>query len=332
VNDRMTISVIVPVFNNAADLRECIAALARITTPECEILVVDDCSTDESAAVAAELGARVVMLGHNSGPATARNRGARLATGEILFFVDADVVVADGVVARVAAAFAEDPDLAAVFGSYDSKPRATGVVSCFRNLLHHYTHQTANSEAFTFWAGCGAIRRRAFESVGGFDERWTRPSIEDIELGYRLRDAGHRIRLDRDLLCTHLKRWTLGSMVRTDLVARAIPWTRLILQQQAAPRDLNLRSDQRVSVALVAVAGLSLAAAPFQIEALLVAALALGAIAAINLPFYRFLSHQRGAVFALACFPLHLIYFATSGLGFAYAWLERQISRLGVRR
>ena len=77
-------------------------------------------------------------------------------------------------------------------------PRLQGVVSQYRNLLHHFVHQHGNSEASTFWAGCGAIRRSVFEEMGGFDEqRFPTPSIEDIELGYRLRQAGHRILLDK---------------------------------------------------------------------------------------------------------------------------------------
>ena len=84
------------------------------------------------------------------------------------------------------------------------------MVSQYRNLLHHFVHQEGNPEASTFWAGCGAVRRAAFDAVAGYDEaRFRRPSIEDIELGYRLRRAGYRIRLDRDLQCTHLKRWRL---------------------------------------------------------------------------------------------------------------------------
>ena len=58
------------------------------------------------------------------------------------------------------------------------------MVSQYRNLLHHFVHQHGHAEASTFWAGCGAIRRAAFDAVGGFDAaRFPRPSIEDIELG-----------------------------------------------------------------------------------------------------------------------------------------------------
>src|SRR5207244_10593392 len=95
---------------------------------------------------------------------------------------------------------------------------------------------------------------------GEFDaSRVHRASIEDIEFGYRLRAAGHRIRLDPGLQGTHLKRWTLGSIVGTDVKRRALPWARLILESGHAPDDLNLARSQRVSAGLV---GLAAASAP----------------------------------------------------------------------
>src|SRR3989442_4923268 len=124
------------------------------------------------------------------------------------------------------------------------------MVSRYRNLLHHFVHQRGKPDASTFWAGCGAIRRHTFEEVRGFDAaRFPRPSIEDIELGYRLRAAGHRIRLDPRLQGTHLKRWTLGSILRTDIAQRALPWSRLILKSGQAPPALNLTTGQPASAA-----------------------------------------------------------------------------------
>jgi len=326
----MSISIIVPAYNNPSDLRECLSALLPSSRPDSEIIVVDDGSTDDMASVAAGTGLRLLRLPENSGSSVARNHGARAARGDILLFVDADVVVAPGAVARVARTFAEYPEVAAVFGSYDTRPRAQGVVSQYRNLLHHYVHQEGNPEASTFWAGCGAIRRTVFEAVGGFDERMPGTSIEDIELGYRLRQAGYRIFLDKDLRCTHLKRWTLRSVIRTDLAARAVPWARLILERRTAPRDLNLTGEQRVSLALVGLAGPLLLLALYRYEFFALAAAALLAVLVLNGRLYRFFYRQRGLRFAVACVPLHFVYFLCSGLGFLYVWVGDQLR--GSRR
>jgi hypothetical protein len=313
------ISIVVPVYDGAATLGECLAALVASTMPGDEIIVVDDGSTDRSADLARDVGVAVVRLPGNRGPAAARNAGARIARGDVLLFVDADVVLAADAVARVRATLAARPELAAMFGSYDDRPRAETVVSQYRNLLHRYVHQQGSPEAFSFWAGCGAVRRAAFAEVGGFDERAWRWSIEDIELGYRLRAAGHRIFLDKELACTHLKRWTLSSMLRTDLTARAIPWTRLILESPRAAHDLNLTLAQRYSVALVGLALATFVLALRWPALLAVGLTAFAAVVVLNRDFYVFLAGRRGVGFALASIPLHGLYFVCSGLGFAYA-------------
>ena len=110
-----------------------------------------------------------------------------------MFFVDADVTVPSDAVGQVATLFQGEPDIAALFGSYDDNPGEATFLSQYRNLLHHYVHQHAREDAATFWGACGAIRRDVFLALGGFDETYAKPSIEDIELGYRLKQAGYSI-------------------------------------------------------------------------------------------------------------------------------------------
>jgi GT2 family glycosyltransferase len=318
------VSAIVPVYNRAAELAQCLAALRGQRGVAMEVVVVDDGSTDDSADVAASLSDRVIRLPRRSGAAVARNEGVRNACADVLLFIDSDVLVAPGTARHALDALAKNPDYDAVFGSYDAVPRADGIVSVFRNLLHHYTHQTADREAVTFWAGCGAMRKSAFERIGGFDAAWE--GIEDIELGYRLRDHGHRILLDRDMQVTHTKRWTFGSMVRTDFRARAIPWSRLILARGSAPDALNVRTSQRVSVALALVVALGLMLAPVRPAALWGAAAAWTAVAWLNRDFYAFLARTRGWLACAAGLPLHLTYLLTAGLGYVYARAERALS------
>src|SRR6516165_596109 len=250
------VSVIVPVYNNPDQLSQCLLALRTATGADTELIVVDDASTDDVSSTAAHFGTRFLRLTRNAGPAAARNHGARYARGQMLFFVDADVVVPNDAIGRIQTVLDRHGEIAAVFGSYDACPAAPGLVSRYRNLLHHFVHQTGKAEAATFWAGCGAVMRPAFDRVGGFDERrFPRPSIEDIELGYRLRRAGYRIFLDKSLQCMHLKRWTLRSIIHTDVVSRAIPWSRLIHVSCDAPDDLNVSCSPKASVALIALAG-----------------------------------------------------------------------------
>ena len=298
------------------------------------MIVVDDGSRDDSAAVAERLGARVLRMVGRSGPAAARNRGAREARGEIVVFIDADCEANPETFRRLRAVFQSDPSPDAAFGSYDDAPVAPTLVSQFKNLLHHYTHQTANRSASTFWAGCGAIRRAVFLEAGGFDEvKFDRPSIEDIDLGVRLVRAGRQIVLDPAITVRHHKRWTLRSMIRTDVFDRAIPWTRLMHESGNIPIDLNLRLHNRLSAVLI-VAG---------IVALLIsvrvgthwtfpaAAIAFGVATVLNLDLYRFFARKRGVSFLLAAVPLHFLYYVYSVAGYVAGIVVHRFSS-GTRR
>jgi GT2 family glycosyltransferase len=322
MNQPTRISIIVPAYNSSKELKECLGALKASFYSGLEIIVVDDASTDETPSVAALMGAYVLRLAKNSGPAAARNYGSRHAHGEILFFVDADVVVKPETVSHIVKFFEEHPDVAAVFGSYDAFPRAKGIVSQYRNLLHHFVHQNSHPEASTFWAGCGAIRRSVFEMIGCFDEkRFPRSSIEDIELGYRLRQTGHRILLDKTLQGTHLKRWTLRSVIRTDILCRAIPWTRLIMESTHILNDLNLKWSQRLSGVLVLLACLFLPLAAVRLESIAFSAIALLVVVFLNRGLYAFFLRKHGFLFTLACIPLHLLYYLYSILSYFYVWV-----------
>jgi GT2 family glycosyltransferase len=330
------ISIIIPVYNGAAYLEACLQSIRDLRPPPLECIVVDDGSTDGSVEIAQAAGVAVVSSPERRGPAHARNLGARTARGEILLFVDADVMVSPDALARLAARFSEDPERDAVIGSYDQDPGSPDLISQYRYLLHCYTHQRGQARTCVFWTGCGAIRTAVFWAHGGFDETRTRPSMEDVELGIRLHQAGGQIWLDKGLQVKHLKRLSLPGLIQTDLADRAIPWTVLILRSRHMPADLNLKWGQRVSVlasgwAVLAVilAVIFAAGSGAQVAAWLVlsAAIAALAVAFLNRGFYGFLAGVRGPWFALRAFPLHCLYFLCCGAGFAaglaaYEWGE----------
>jgi hypothetical protein len=316
------LSVIVPVLNGAKILPKTLGALVGSDLPRefWELVVVDDGSRDDTVTVAAEHADSIVRLaGRPHGPSYARNRGAEVARGEILVFIDADVVVHSDTLRRFAWAFADHADVAAVFGSYDAHPPSPGLVSQYRNLLHHYVHQQNAGDAETFWAGCGAIRRAAFLDAGMYNEwHFSRPQIEDIELGHRLRDHGHRIVLRPEIQGTHLKRWSLGNVLATDLKDRGVPWTRLLIRRGEATeaKSLNLAMKEKVCTVLVWLALVATVVAAVLLEPLVLAAagLLVATVLAVNLPLYRFFRRARGLIFALGVLPLHLAYYILNGV------------------
>lgn len=318
------ISVIVPVYNGGEAWRRCLDALLALNPAPHEIIAVDDGSTDGSENIAADLGVRSLKtLSPRSGPAVARNLGAAHAEGEILWFLDSDVVAQPNALLQIEQAF-RDPQVAAIFGSYDDAPGAPDFLSQYRNLLHHYVHQNSLEDTTSFWAGCGAIRRHVFERVGGFSSSYARPSIEDIELGYRLHRMNYRVRLVKALQVKHLKRWTLRGMLHTDIRDRAIPWAELLAQERGLPRDLNLKVSHRIS-AILCWFVLAASCVAFLIPPVGLMSVALiVALIALNLDLYRFFYHQRGPVFLLGALPMHWLYYLYSSAAFAFVLLRNK--------
>jgi hypothetical protein len=333
------VSVVVPVHDGAAVLALSLPALAASDLPrdDWELVVVDDASTDDSPQLAEAHADAVIRLeGPARGPAFARNRGAAEASGDVIVFVDADVRVRPDALRLFRDTLRDNPGVCAVFGAYDTEPAAPGLVSQYRNLVHHRVHADHAGDADTFWAGCGAIRRSAFQQAGGFDAtRYPRPQIEDIELGYRLRALGCRILVRPEIQGTHLKKWTLLGMVVNDVRDRGIPWMRLLLEGASAGRGtLNIRPEERLMTVAAAVGVLALGAAPFvagrTLMALAVACILL--VLALNLPLFRWFARIRGVGFAFGTVPLRLLYYALNAVSGSAAVVQHFVSPAGRRQ
>ena len=326
MSDGPRLSVIVPAHQGAGILADTLGALRAAESPGVpwELVVVDDGSTDETAGVAARFADRVVRLdGLPKGPAAARNAGVELARGEWLLFVDADVRVRPDTLRRFWESVENHPAAAAIFGTYDATPAHPGLVSRYRNLLHRYVHLSGAGPAETFWAGLGGVRADRFRLAGGFDaERYPRPQIEDIEFGYRLRDAGAVIMLDPEIQATHLKGWTLGRMVVTDFRDRAIPWTRLLLERRgrrSPTLNISPNEQRRVLVAGAVWAAGALAVLRSDPGFAWLALGLLAVLAASNLAVYRWFAAEQGIRIAVAAVPLHLWYYLSNALAVSVA-------------
>jgi len=318
------LSIVVPVHNGAGMLARCLAAIAARMNDDDELIVVDDGSTEDVRSVAAQIG-RVIRLEPQAGVAAARNRGAAAASRAVLCFLDADVVIHADTLALGRERMAEQA-VDALIGSYDDAPEAPSIVSRFKNLAHHYFHQRAAGPVSSFWGACGFIRRDVFAAAGGFDERrFSEPSIEDVELGWRLTDRGARIVLDPRVQVTHLKRWTLRSLIFTDVVRRAMPWVRWSIERRQLPAELNASVAQRLAallaVALVVTSALALISrlAWLPLAAILVVAVAL------NLGLWRLFWQKGGWPLLATGFFLQQLYYLCALTGLAagaarYGW------------
>ena len=319
VADQQTLTVVVPAYQAATYLEKCLTGLQRGGFDPKRIIVVDDGSTDDTSAVASRFGVVVVRHERGQGASAARNTGAAMVESEIICFVDADVIVHEGTATMMVGAFENDPDLDALFGSYDAAPTAKRLVSRYRNLLHHYVHHQSAGEIASFWTGFGAVKASVFHELGGFDS--TTENVEDVDFGMRMKRAGRKAVLDPTILSTHLKDWRLLNMLKVDLLGRAVPWAKLMLLRHGMASDLNTSPLHQLNVVLVGCMGLSLVAAlhsPWMFWASLTF---LALFVAVNFRFFGYLWKQGGIRLALISIPLHVAHYACAGAGFAYVFL-----------
>ena len=323
----LKISIIIPVYKGGDTFRCCVKAMERLEPSPEEIIVVADGGFEKDNPPDEQARLKIIETPFRGGPAKARNIGARAAKGDILLFIDADVVVEPDIVKRVREIYRDDPELTALMGSYDDNPGQANFLSQYRNLLHHYVHQNAKENASTFWGACGAVKRKAFLDLGGFDEKISKPAMEDIEIGYRMKQHGYRIRLCKNIQVKHLKRWEAISILKTDFFQRALPWTELILKYRHFSNDLNIDTSSRVSVMLTFCLILSFLIVPFWPKVMAVTALLTFILLYINADLYKFFYRKRGLKFTLMALPWHWLYFFYSGLGFLLGLGKHKVLR-----
>jgi glycosyltransferase involved in cell wall biosynthesis len=323
------VSVVIPVYNSPRTLERCLDAVCAQLGPSDEVIVVDDGSTDDLRSVASRFRVTLVRLDRQSGAAAARNRGADRATRPVLLFVDADIVLHPDALVRGRAHFVAS-SVDGVIGSYDDTPEARTLISQFKNLAHHYFHQRAEGRVASFWSGCGFIKRELFLAAGGFDEqRFSRPSIEDVELGWRLTDRGGHIVLDPRIQGTHLKRWTLGGLIKTDVFYRAVPWVRWSLERRRFGGELNASPLQQIALLIAILLVVSGLAAISSGAARVSLAVLVGLALAINQALFRLFWRRGGAGLFVAGFLLQQVYYYCALVGLLlgiarYCWPGRR--------
>jgi glycosyltransferase involved in cell wall biosynthesis len=192
------VSFVVPVKNDAQRLRRCLSSIINNDYPRelIEVIVVDNESTDDSPRAAREYGA-IVLRSTSPRVAELRNRGARAALGTIVAFADSDHEIDRQWIATAVAVLSR-PDVTATGAPYVTDPSANWV-----QLQYDGLRARAEQQQDVTWLGSGnfAVKRTAFERVGGFDASLT--ACEDVDLCNRLRLAGHRIVSDPGLRSVH---------------------------------------------------------------------------------------------------------------------------------
>jgi cellulose synthase/poly-beta-1,6-N-acetylglucosamine synthase-like glycosyltransferase len=310
----LSLSVIVPVHNGAATLDQALIAIlaSEMLRDDFELIVVDDASSDGSATVAARYADTVVRLtGRESGPAYARNRGAELARGEVIAFVDADAMVQSRTLPGMLEMLAAHSGLDAIAASHDQTPAESNFASQYWNLLVHFGEQRYAAKVGSFTSGCAAIRRSVLLAVGMYDEwRFGTACLESVELGKRLVEAGYGVLLSRELQVTQLKRWTIWSVCReawdrSSLLARSLGYQRT---RESAPTEVVFTLSRTVAPAFAVICTIFLCSAFFAEPGhLLAVTMVVTGLIILNLSVHRFFARTRGLAFAIAAAPVHVL-------------------------
>ena len=319
------ISVVMPAYNAEATLARALQGVVDQLGPRDELIVVDDGSTDRTAEIAESFQVRPIRMPSNQGVSPSRNAGAAAAQGEILFFADADAMLAPGALERAHDQLEADPSCAAVVGIYSADGGPGNTVSRVKNLWIRYTYLRAGEWIDWVFTCAMAVRREAFEAVGGFVSaagvRW---GGDDIELGLRLTRGGYRIRLDPGIQTTHLRRYDTVGLLLNDFCRstgfaslgwRTLGWRTLLRDRRFA----NIDARFLAGLPLVGGTAAMLWAAPAAPGLLLLAPFPLAAHFLLNLPYYRYLHRHGGPGLALAgsalLFSSQLVSLLGSALG-----------------
>ncbi len=311
------ISVIIPNRNGERTIGRCLEAVFAANYPAFEVVVVDDCSADNSAAIIARFPCKLVRLDRHMGAAAARNIGASRSKGRILFFTDADCIIPADTLARVERAFKEEGAGTVIGGTYTLRPFDSGFFALFQSIFIHYSETKKARNPDYIATHAMAIDAALFERSGGFKEEFF-PILEDVEFSHRLRRTGARLLIRPEIMVRHVFNYSLAGSLRNAFI-KSMYWTMYSLANRDLLSDSGTASvELKVDVFtffVLALLGIALLVMPDRVSPLLFAVPLAGNIF-FSRRLLRLFHATGGMIFALSagCYYM-LIYPLAVGLG-----------------
>ena len=304
------ISVIIALYNAEDVIGRCLESVFGSSFKDYEVIVVDDCSTDNSYEVAGGYPCMLFKLPVNSGPAQARNYGVEQSKGDILFFIDSDTELDEKALGLINKTFKQENDLAAIVGLPDKRSLGQGMASAYNALKNHYTLATAGRYCDYFTTQVGAVRRKTFLEVGGFDKRFRGADVEDIEFGLRL-PKGRTI-IHKDVLVGH--HFPGFSSIARKYFRRSILLARVVKRnKKMAGAHASLLRSLLVLTALVSF--ISLSAVLYVPELFIIPAGLFVLFLIGNAGLFSFISRERGLAFMLLSIFYEYVFSVIIGVG-----------------
>lgn len=206
------ITVVIPAKNVSETIGNCLDAIYSNNNAAFDVVVVDDGCSDDTMDIVSKYKCQGLKNNVHSGVSGARNAGAFAAKGDVLVFIDSDIVVSKDALLKISERIRSTD---AVVGMLSENIRHNNFSSQYKNLWMNYTFNNLPDNISLIFSSVAAIKRDLFLKQGGFDVNYMSPNVEDNELGIRLRDAGYSIILDKTLQVEHLKKYTFLNLLKT---------------------------------------------------------------------------------------------------------------------
>jgi len=300
------ISIVIPTYNASKFIPALMDSIFKQAVDDMEVIIVDDCSTDNTVELVKEYPARVIVMEQNGGPAKARNKGVAEAKGDIIFFLDSDVLVLDGTVREVQEYFENDHAANCVIGVCATEPLNKGFVPKYMAMFE-YIHllDALDVNLSVFAPRCGAIKKELFQRAGGYDESYKGADVEDFELARRINKID-RIALNPKMLVRHQFVNNLEEAVK-NYFKRAVMWIHLFMKDKKFDNAGPTAPSNGIAAVSAFMSFLSLLLMPVIDGAGLAVFLFVLSFLFFNVRWWNFMRKEAGLLFAAKALLLNYV-------------------------
>lgn len=308
----MLFSIIIPTYNASQTIKKCLDSVAKQDFPDFETIVVNDCSTDNTREIVNQYQVIQVVLKKNSGPAAARNAGIKKAKGEIIIFIDSDVVFKNShALSKLTEIFKERPEIDGVIMIKDKIPLNKGLTPLYWAYYKYYLWNQPGEYQTSFTTERSAVKKYIFDKIGYFDEKYKKADVEDFEFGYRMNEQGFKVLIARDIKVLHHFETFKQSIKKT--IKRSWQWIRLFLKRKKF--DSVYSTQERGFKTLVGATVLPLLILSFLPYISYLFSLMLIIYAFYTLGFWQFLFKEKKIHLIIPFTILDLLFCFLTGLG-----------------
>ncbi len=300
------ISIVIPTYNVSRFMPNLLDSIFGNRIDDMEVIIVDDCSKDDTVSIAKKYPVNVIELEVNGGPARARNIGVEAAKGDIIFFLDSDVLVMDGTIKEVEDYFRNDPSAQCVIGICATEPLNRGFVPKYMAMFE-YIHLLGvpDNKVSVFAPRCGALKKELFQRLGGYREKYKGADVEDFELARRICQTDDII-LNPKMLVRHQFVNNVEEAVR-NYFKRAVMWIHLFLSDKKLDNAGPTTPGNGIAAICSFLGFISLLFMPFMPVAKPVFVLLMVLFLFFNLKWWNFMRNEAGFVFSMKALLLNFV-------------------------